>query len=71
MSVIAFIATDFVGLDADDPRLIDYIRQHVIVPPSAEPYNVYYGINHDPSDGQSKVVDELLNRKVVYIFLFF
>ncbi|XP_018012029.1 protein Star-like [Hyalella azteca] len=54
---------DLVGLDADDPRLIDYIRQHVIVPPSTEPYNLHYGINHDPSDGQAKVVDELLNRK--------
>ncbi|KAA0201564.1 hypothetical protein HAZT_HAZT010336 [Hyalella azteca] len=63
MSVIAFISTDFMGLDADDPRLIDYIRQHVIVPPSTEPYNLYYGINHDPSDGQAKVVDELLNHK--------
>ncbi|XP_047741600.1 uncharacterized protein LOC125179559 [Hyalella azteca] len=62
-SIVPPVNEDFVGLDADDPRLIDYIRQHVIVPPSTEPYNLYYGINHDPSDGQSKVVDELLNRK--------
>ncbi|XP_018010168.1 uncharacterized protein LOC108667636 [Hyalella azteca] len=54
---------DFSGLEADDARLIEYIRQHVIVPPSTEPYNLYYGVNHDPSDGQSKVVDELLNHK--------
>ncbi|KAA0203324.1 hypothetical protein HAZT_HAZT000367 [Hyalella azteca] len=47
--------------------MIDYIRQHVIVPPSTEPYNLHYGINHDPSDGQAKVVDELLNRKVVFV----
>ncbi|XP_047739923.1 protein Star-like [Hyalella azteca] len=55
---------DFVGLNEDDPRLIEYIRQHVIVPPSTEPYNLYYGVNHDPSDGQSKVIDELLNHKL-------
>ncbi|KAA0188540.1 hypothetical protein HAZT_HAZT006464 [Hyalella azteca] len=53
-------------MNEDDPRLIEYIRQHVIVPPSTEPYNLYYGVNHDPSDGQSKVIDELLNHKVVF-----
>jgi hypothetical protein len=66
--IFVFNVVDFSGLEADDPRLIEYICQHVLVPPSTEPYNLYYGINHDPSDGQSKVVDELLNHKVIFTY---
>ncbi|XP_047738176.1 uncharacterized protein LOC125178464 [Hyalella azteca] len=52
---------------SDDPRLIDLIRKHYLIPASTEPYALR-GLM-DPSDGQSKVVDKLFKQKTHGVFV--
>ena len=49
---------------ADAPAVVQYLRQHVIQPPSTLPYNLKHGTQHDPSDGQAAIIDGLLGHMV-------
>lgn len=47
-----------VALEQDNPKLIQRIRTHYLIPPSMEPYNLKVG--DDPSQGQSQAIREVI-----------
>ncbi|XP_060086057.1 uncharacterized protein LOC132565433 [Ylistrum balloti] len=49
------------GTAMDEPRLIEIIRNHFIVPPSKEPYNLEIPDRLDYSNGQTPFIDSRLN----------
>jgi hypothetical protein len=51
-------------VDADNPRLLQMIREHFIVPPSNLPYNLAEINKRDTSMGQAAFVDNRLGYKV-------
>lgn len=59
---------------ADNPRLVELIRQYFIFPPSTQPYNLKSPDKDDNSMGQAPIVDSRLQYKVrpdniIYIYL--
>ena len=53
-------------VSGDTPELLRHLREKVILPPSELPYHLHSGAQHDPSDGQSVIIDQLLGGKVSY-----
>ncbi|CAL4228120.1 unnamed protein product [Meganyctiphanes norvegica] len=49
-------------LAADDPQLIRYVRNHILIPPLSLPYNLSKPEVQDPSAGQTKRALEILNK---------
>ena len=54
-------------VNRDTPELLRHLREKVILPPSELPYHLHSGAQHDPSDGQSVIIDKLLGGKVSYV----
>jgi hypothetical protein len=50
----------------DDMKLIGLIRYYFITHPSTLPYNLKKPKALDPSEGQTAIIDKLLNKKVEY-----
>ncbi|XP_068248073.1 protein Star-like [Palaemon carinicauda] len=52
---------DFRGADQEDPRLIEYIRRELLVPPSVQPYKLARsGAVHFSQFNQSRIANEML-----------
>ncbi|CAL4098586.1 unnamed protein product, partial [Meganyctiphanes norvegica] len=51
-------------LAADHPKLIQYVKEHVVIPPSTLPYNLIHPEEKNSSpEGQTKRVANILNNK--------
>lgn len=53
-------------LSQTNSRLLEYIKNNILIPPSEEPYKLTRD-DDDPSVGQSRYVRELLNNMVRYL----
>lgn len=65
-----FCSDAVMEVNGDDPKLIQHLREKVLLLPSELPYNLQFGVHYDPSEGQSVVIDKILGSKVSHNNMF-
>ena len=53
----------------DAPEVLDFLRGRVLTPPSPAPYNLAHPLSRDPSEGQTKIIKQLLGDMVSNVWI--